>query len=168
MPDQPTWCPRLEAVIAALEASGEPWVDAATVEHLLGVSRRRAQQIIRPCVTKMIGRTGLAGKADFILRLREVASGMEAAQETDRKRKVASLIGELRRDRMEGRSLMVESRPDVVNRELANLPAGVSVEPGRITVEFNEPSEALEKLLALAMAIGNNIEQFHEMGKSTT
>jgi hypothetical protein len=36
----------------------------------------------------------------------------------------------------------------------------VAVGPGRITVEFGEPREALEKLLALAMAIGNDFEGF--------
>jgi hypothetical protein len=42
----------------------------------------------------------------------------------------------------------------------ASLPAGVHLEPGRITVEFQEPQEGIEKLLALAMAIGNDFEVF--------
>jgi hypothetical protein len=36
----------------------------------------------------------------------------------------------------------------------------VRLEPGRITVEFEEPHEALEKLLALAMAISNDFQEF--------
>ena len=43
---------------------------------------------------------------------------------------------------------------------LENLPEGVALERGRITVEFEEPRQALEKLLALAMAIGNNFDRF--------
>jgi hypothetical protein len=34
------------------------------------------------------------------------------------------------------------------------------LEPGRITVEFREPQEALSKLLSLAMAISNDFERF--------
>jgi hypothetical protein len=35
-------------------------------------------------------------------------------------------------------------------------------------VEFAEPKEALEKLLALAMAIGNDFERFERTTKSRT
>jgi hypothetical protein len=36
----------------------------------------------------------------------------------------------------------------------------VGLEPGRITVTFDEPQQALEKLLALAIAISNDFERF--------
>jgi len=45
----------------------------------------------------------------------------------------------------------------IVNQQFENLPAGLRLEPGRITVEFDHPQQALEKLLALAMAIGNDL-----------
>jgi hypothetical protein len=47
-----------------------------------------------------------------------------------------------------------------VNQEFENLPAGVRLEPGCITVEFDEPQQGLEKLLALAMAISNDFDRF--------
>ncbi|MDZ4798551.1 MAG: hypothetical protein SGI92_10350, partial [Bryobacteraceae bacterium] len=56
--------------------------------------------------------------------------------------------------------LLVEAPPSVVRQKLDNLPPGVRIEPGRITVEFDEPRQALEKLLALAMAIGGDFENF--------
>jgi hypothetical protein len=49
-----------------------------------------------------------------------------------------------------------------VNQVLANLPAGVTLDPGEITVRFTTPQEALEKLLALAMAIGNEWGRFEQ------
>jgi hypothetical protein len=54
----------------------------------------------------------------------------------------------------------------VFSQQLRNLPAGVSIAPGRITVEFAEPRQALEKLLALAMAIGNDYEQFERITRA--
>jgi hypothetical protein len=48
----------------------------------------------------------------------------------------------------------------VLSQQLRNLPEGVSIAPGRITVEFAEPRQALEKLLALAMALSNDYEAF--------
>jgi hypothetical protein len=51
----------------------------------------------------------------------------------------------------------------VLTQEFENLPEGVRLEPGRITVSFDEPQEALEKLLALAMAISNDLMRFERI-----
>ena len=47
-----------------------------------------------------------------------------------------------------------------------NLPAGVDLEPGRISLTFDQPQQALEKLLALAMAIGNDFDRFERQVRS--
>jgi hypothetical protein len=59
----------------------------------------------------------------------------------------------------------MEAPVRVLSQQLQNLPAGVSIAPGRIIVEFTEPRDALEKLLALAMAIGNDYEAFERMAR---
>jgi hypothetical protein len=41
-------------------------------------------------------------------------------------------------------------------------PEGVELAPGSITVRFREPDEALQKLMALALAIGQNRPAFEE------
>ena len=43
----------------------------------------------------------------------------------------------------------------------------VRLEPGRITVTFDQAQQALEKLLALAMAIGNDFDQFERQVRAT-
>lgn len=40
--------------------------------------------------------------------------------------------------------LLVEAPTSVVNQEFENLPAGVRLEPGRITVEFDQPQQGLD------------------------
>jgi hypothetical protein len=60
----------------------------------------------------------------------------------------------------------VEAPVDVVNQVLASLPEGVRIEPGRITVEFRDPHAALQKLLALAMVIGNDFESFERAAET--
>jgi hypothetical protein len=42
------------------------------------------------------------------------------------------------------------------------LPEGVELGPGSITVRFGEPQEALQKLMALAMAISHNPRAFDD------
>lgn len=46
--------------------------------------------------------------------------------------------------------------------DFEGLPDGVELAPGSITVCVSTPDEALEKLLALAMAVSQNRQAFEE------
>jgi hypothetical protein len=163
VPAKPVWYRNLPHILQDLRRHPLPYVDRATVEFLLGVSRRRAQQIIAPCVTWRVGTNGVADRDALITRLERIAEGDEGSCEIERRRKVARLIEGLRRERIEQPQLLVEAPTAVVNQEFESLPAGVRLDRGRITVEFNEPLEGLEKLLALAMAISNDFDRFERI-----
>ena len=90
-----------------------------------------------------------------------------AITSASRRHKVAAILAQLQKERLERPQLLVEAPVQVLTQELENLPEGVRLEPGRITVTFNEPQQALEKLLALAMAIGNDFERFERQVRST-
>lgn len=160
MPAKPIWYSRIPLVIQALEALPRPFVDRATIESLLGVGRRRAQQILAPCVTGRIGANGLADRHTLITHLRRLAHSDSRHYEQRRRQNVAAKLAELEKERRERPRLLVEAPTQVLNQELANLPPGVRLEPGRIIIEFTAPQHALEKLLALAMAISNDFERF--------
>jgi hypothetical protein len=165
MPAKPGWYSKIDAVIEELSAQKRPFVDRATVEFLLGVGRRRAQQIMAPCITDRVGANGLADRDGLIERLRRLAEGEDGYYERRRRQRVASAIERLRKELLERPRLLVEAPARIAGLELADLPAGVRVTAGRITVEFGEPREALEKLLALAMAIGNDFERFERAAR---
>jgi hypothetical protein len=160
MPAKPVWYHNLPSILDDLRRLPRPWVDRTTVEFLLGVNRRRAQQIMAPCVVDRVGTNGLADREALIQRLQQIAAGEEAFYEVQRRRQVADAIEQLRRDRIERPQLIVEAPTAVVNQEFETLPPGIHLQPGRITVEFDKPSQALEKLLALAMAISNDFHRF--------
>lgn len=160
MPAKPVWYSKLDSIIEELSSSPRPFVDRATVEFLLGVGRRRAQQILAPCITDRVGTNGLADRDQLIARLRRLAEGDDAYYEVQRRRKVASLLDQLRTERLSQPRLLIEAPVQVVNQEFDDLPSGVHLQRGRITIEFQEPQEALEKLLALAMAISNDLDKF--------
>ena len=46
---------------------------------------------------------------------------------------------------------------------LSGLPAGVSVEPGRIEVRFSGAQEAVARLFALAQALTNDYDRFETL-----
>jgi hypothetical protein len=162
MPDKPFWCGRLEEIAQELGGLPEPWVDRSILEQALGIGRRRAQQILAPCVTRQIGRNGLARREAVLDHLRRLAAGEQRHYERRRQRRLAEYLEGLRQARLRQPLVLVEAPASVLGQKLESLPVGVAVAPGRITVRFQTATEALEKLLALAMAIGNDRERFEQ------
>ena len=163
MPAKPVWLSHINNILHDLEALPRPFVDRPTVEFLLGVGPRRAQQIMAPCVTDHVGSSGLADRNALISHLRHLADGDDARYEQQRRYKVAAILAQLHKQRLEQPRLLVEAPLRVVSQEFENLPAGVRLDRGRITVEFENPQQALEKLLALAMAISNDFDRFERL-----
>jgi hypothetical protein len=168
VPAKPAWYSKIDGVIRDLQALPRSFVDRATVEFLLGVGRRRAQQIMAPVITDRVGANGLADRRALIAHLRRLAEGDDGYYERRRQLKVAAILADLRKERLERPQLLVEAPVQVASQEFENLPDGVRLERGRITVEFEEPRQALEKLLALAMAIGNDFELFERLAVRRT
>jgi hypothetical protein len=163
MPDKPIWCGRLNEIIEELRALPFPWVDRATLERLLGLGRRRAQQILAPCVRLHVGPNGLAEREELIARLRKLASGESVYYERRRRERLAHMLRSLDETAKQQPRMLVEAPAKIVNQELAQLPEGVTLGPGEITVRFGTPVEALEKLLAIAMAAGGDLDGFERM-----
>lgn len=65
MPARPLWYSKINDIVREREALPRPFVDRPTVEFLLGVGRRRAQQILAPCITDHVGANGLADREAF-------------------------------------------------------------------------------------------------------
>jgi hypothetical protein len=163
VPAKPVWYSKINDVVRELQSLPRPFVDRAAVEFLLGVGRRRAQQIMAPCITDRVGANGLADRDAFIAHLRRLADGQDGYYERQRRCKVAAILSQLQRDRLERPQLLVEAPAQILTQEFENLPAGVRLDPGRITVTFDQPQQALEKLLALAMAISNDFDRFERL-----
>jgi hypothetical protein len=162
MPDKPFWCGRLEEIAKEIGSLPDSWVDCSTLEQALGIGRRRAQQILAPCVTRQIGRNGLARREAVLEHLRRLSVGEQQHYERRRQRRFAEYLEGLRQARLKQPQVLVEAPVSVMGQKLDGLPAGVVVAPGQITVRFETATEALEKLLTLAMAIGNERERFEQ------
>jgi len=163
MPDKPIWCGRLEEIAKDLCDLPDAWVDRPMIEQALGIGRRRAQQILAPCVTRQIGRNGLARREAILDHLRRLAAGENAHYERRRQRRLGEQLEKLREDLLRRPRVLVEAPAAVLGQKFEGLPEGVGVVPGQITVRFETTTEALEKLLALAMAIGNDRDRFERL-----
>lgn len=161
MPDKPVWYDRLDEAVALLTALPSPWIDRQTLESILGIGRRRAQQILRPLVRHTIGKNGLAAKEDVVAYLQRLGAGDSAGLERRRRQRLHALIAGWRKDAQQQPKVFIEAPDSIVNQQLENLPSGVRLAPGRIVIEdFTTPDEAKQKLLALIMAMGNDPDEF--------
>jgi hypothetical protein len=104
----------------------------------------------------------------MIAHLKRLAAGDQAHYERRRRQKLALVLDGLRRAALIQPKVLVEAPTTVLNQQFADLPDGVSIAPGAISISFSSPSEALQSLLALAMAIGNDFTEFERMAVVTT
>ena len=166
MPDKPLWIHRLPAAIQALEQLPLPWVDRSTLEDLLQVRRRRAQEILSPLASQRRGCSTVVERTALIHHLQRLASGETLYYEHKRRERVWKQLEQERRRWIETPPAFVHPKPEVLRAvykdDFEGLPSGVELAPGRIEITFDQPNEALEKLLALAMAIGQNQVAFEE------
>jgi hypothetical protein len=161
MPDKPTWCGDLDEVIHRLKELPDPWVDTAVLQEVLGVGRRRAQQLLAPCVTRQIGANGVADREAVITHLQRLATGETTHYEQRRRLRLAEYMNALYRERQQ--SVFVEAPANIVSQDFKGLPQGVSITPGRIGITFDGTTQALQRLLALAMAIRNDELSFERL-----
>jgi hypothetical protein len=167
MPAKPAWYGALDEIIAQLRALPRPWVDRGTLEFLLGVGPRRAQQIMTACVTERVGSSSLADRDMLIEHLRALAHGDPGYYERRRRHNLAQKLEEMRQVWLQQPKVLVEAPVAVINQNFDNLPEGLELAAGCITVRFDSPRQALEKLLALAIAIGKDMHCFEQLTGDT-
>jgi hypothetical protein len=160
MPAKPVWYRRLDEIVSRVERLSQPWVDRQMVQEVLRIGPRRAQQILQSCLTGKVGTSSVVTRDAFLAHLKTLASGDDSFYEQQRRRRFARTLAEWRQKRQEQPQLLVEAPAGVMDQELATLPPGVELGPGVVSVRFHTSQEALEKLLALAMAIGRDFIEF--------
>lgn len=173
MPDKPLWLDRLPGAIRQLKQNSEPWVDRPLLESLLGVGRRRAQQLLAPVAKRRVGTSIVADRLDVVAHLTQIAAGEEARYEERRRERLWVQLAKARSEWVEQPPVLVEVSNTTVRQverhDFDGLPEGVELGPGYITVRFADPEEALQKLMALAMAISQNRSAFDvRVGSSDT
>ena len=125
VPAKPVWYSRINDIIRELQTLPRPFVDRATVEFLLGVGRRRAQQILAPCIRDRVGTNGLADREAFIAHLRRLAEGDDGyyerlGTETDLPTTSQPSIG----DFLEVYERLLDAGQDIVSIHLAGGMSG--------------------------------------------
>lgn len=153
MPESPSWAARLPDLEKTIQSMG--FVSPGELAGLLGIGRRRAQQIIAPCYDER----EIAPSRNVIERLRALVGKIDPEQEAGRRKQFASKVKAMTKER---ESALIIAAPTAIVNQQFEVP-GVEVSAGEIRVSFSSHMEALEKLLSLAMAIKNQPEEFEHL-----
>jgi len=144
-----------------LESFEVPVVDRAVIERLFGLRRRRAIELLHSFGGYQAGRTFLIDRRRLIEELRRLADGQEFQVERQRKERLDGQFDELRRCK-EAARVRIPVQPGVFGRKMADLPAGVELQPGHLHIEFSGTEDLLVKLYELSQAASNDFGRFRE------
>jgi hypothetical protein len=158
MPAKPLWLSRIPEILSQLEAFNVP-VDRALVEHLFGLRRRQAIELLHRFDGYQAGRTFLIDRLQLMERLRSLEEGEEFQREGMRKERLRRAIDEFRRDQRAAR-VKIPVRPEVFSRRLAGLPPEVALEAGHLHIAFSGTEDLLRKPFELSQAARNDFDRF--------
>ena len=158
MPATPRWLLAIPDAIRQLEALDREVLTRRDIEQLFGVSRARAATLMQTFGAEMTGYQRTLPRTQLLRQLRRHRTRAAFRGEATRRDRVVTAI---RQARLTGIRVAVPRA--ALEARLAGLPAGVSVEPGRIEVRFSGAQEAVARLFALAQALTHDYEQFEAL-----
>jgi hypothetical protein len=150
VPDQPTYIHRLRAILAeARGAKPIPFFRRRDIEALFGLQKRQAINLMHRIGAVRVSRELAVEQRDLVRWLERRMAEPSVAIERRRHETVIGRIVELKAETA-ARSvkIVLPDRPPSVD-----LPAGVSLTPGLLTVSFENGPELLEKLFLLARVL---------------
>ena len=158
MPAKPRWLLAIPDAIRQLEALDREWLTRGDVEQLFGVSRARAATLMQTFGAELTGNQRTLPRTQLLRQLRKHRARAAFRGEAERRER---LLTELRTARLTG--IRVAVPVEALEARLSGLPAGVSVEPGRIEVRFRGAQDAVGRLFALAQALTHDYERFETL-----
>ena len=136
-----------------------PVVDRAGIEHIFGLRRRRAIELMHQFGGYQTGRTFLVERMRLLEALQSLESKEDYAAEKRRRERLGDVV-EASREHLISMRVRIPVRAAAARASLDRLAPGVLLLPGVLSIEFRNPIELLEKLYWLAQAIAHDFEKF--------
>ncbi len=158
MPPPTTWLRRVPDAVRQLEAYPHERIARGELQTLLGVSERRARQLMRAWgATRRGGRGDLwVEKESLVRRLKALHRGRAYRAEATRVAQLQAVLQEA----VIRRAAVVTVPRAAITARLAGLPDGVTVTRGDIRITFATSEEAGARVVALLQALTADWRQF--------
>lgn len=160
LPAQPAWLVQLPAIRARLAELAVPVLDRAAIEQVFCVGRRRAIELLHQFGGYLAGKTFLVDRAALLRQLEALEQGGEFAQERLRRQRVSAELARAR-GALLAKSVPIAAPQAEFGPEVDGL-RGIELRSGELRITFQGTEELLERLFALAEAVGRDFEQFRE------
>jgi hypothetical protein len=156
LPAKPRWLGRVADIKAQVSQLTTPVLDRRTIEHLFGVRRRRANELIASLVGFESSNVYLIDREALVAASRRTAESGAAVFEAARRQKIADQLISL--DSLaRARSVTLPVRP--AESGTARLPSGITVLSGKLTVEFDSAEQLFARMYELAQTAAVDFER---------
>ena len=159
MPARPQWMLRTPLILEEIAALDQPVIDRAVIERTFGVHRRRAVQLMAAFGGYQAGNTILIERRHLLEHLEKIVSSGEFLFEERRRERLTESLDRARQ-RRRAAAISIPIARTAVQETLDRLPAGITLTPGLLQIQFGKSLELLQKLFQLSQAISNDFEQF--------
>jgi len=153
MPDTPSYAERLPEILAEAKVPKPiPFFRRRDIEALFGLKRRQAINLMHKIGAIRVSQEIAVDQRDLVAWLRRAVDSPDAIREADRQARVVDRIVELKAETAaRSRKIVLPERAPV-----GELPEGVSLVPGLLTVSFHGDQELLEKLFVLVRLLATS------------
>lgn len=150
MPDNPTYIHKLATILAEARSSKPiPFFRRQDIEALFGLRKRQAVNLMHRIGAVRVSRELAVEQRDLVRWLEQMISDPSVAIEHRRHEAVIGRIVELKAETA-ARAVKI-ILPD--RKPSAELPDGVLLQPGLLTVSFDNDQQLLERLFLLARVL---------------
>ena len=151
MPDKPSYIHRVTAILAeARTPKPIPFFRRCDVEALFGLKRRQAINLMHEIGAVRVSNEIAVTQKDLVSWLERKASDPARTREIRRQERVIGRIVELKAETAARAVKIVLTEATSVGLPVGDLPMGVSLRPGMLTIAFNTEEQLLERLFLLA------------------
>lgn len=150
MPDNPSYIHKLAGILAeARSPKPIPFFRRRDIEALFGLQKRQAVNLMHRIGAIRVSRELAVDQRDLIAWLEQRLENPSVAIERRRQERVIDRIVELKAETAARavKIVLPDSKPAV------GLPDGVSLQPGLLTVAFDNDQQLLERLFLLARVL---------------
>ena len=158
MPPPVRWLLSLPDAVEQLERLDRDLITRRDLVELLGVSRSRAAALMRVFGAELAGTILVLRRASLLRTFQRAIAAGSFSRELDRRDRLVQYLHQARTA-----AVRVPVVPAEAPRRMDGLPPGVTVEPGRIEVRFEQPRDALSALYALAQALLADYDRFEDL-----
>ena len=158
MPPPVRWLLALPDAVDQLKKLDRDLITRRDIQGLLGVSRSRAAALMRVFGAELAGSILVLQRGSLLGTFQQAIADGSFTRELDRRDRFVQCLRQARTA-----AVRVPVVPSQAPGRMDGLPPGVTVEPGRIELRFEDPSEALSALYSLAQALLADYDRFEAL-----